>query len=145
MHSSFLYVPKNYLAKRVQGYSIIGEETSFWDFDCMAPTGGIKSNTADMITYLNAQHITKNNISNAVALTQKETFKINAKQSIGLNWFINKVNGKDVYWHNGGTGGFASFAAFEKSKKISVIVLLNNQNLGKPDEVGMSIMDFLLQ
>jgi CubicO group peptidase (beta-lactamase class C family) len=145
MNSTFLKVPKNYLAKRVQGYTSEGKETSYWDFDCIAPTGGIKSNAVDMIQYLNAQYLSKNMLSNAAILTQKETYKINAKQSIGLNWFIQKVHAKDVYNHNGGTGGFASYAAFEKTKKLSVIVLINNQNLGKPDEIGMSIMEFLLQ
>ncbi len=146
MKSTFLYVPKNALAKRVQGYTAEGKQTNQWDFDCMAPTGGVKSTAADMLIFLNAQINTSNKtLQNSFQLAHTQTFKINENNSLALNWHITKISNKPVYWHNGGTGGFASFAAFEKTKNTSVLVLLNNQNLGKPDEIGLEILNYLLQ
>ncbi len=146
MNSSFLKVPQNYLAKNVQGYAANGVATSHWDFDCIAPAGGIKSSASDMLTYLNAQLNTKNSNLNAMFnLAHKITYKQNESLSIALNWHCFKLNNKPVYWHNGGTGGFASFGAFEQNKNISIIVLLNNATLGEPDNIGIDILNYLLK
>lgn len=42
---------------------------------------------------------------------------------IALNWLHND-NGRG-YWHNGGTGGFSSFARFNPEKDYAFIVLCN--------------------
>jgi CubicO group peptidase (beta-lactamase class C family) len=31
-----------------------------------------------------------------------------------------------MYWHDGGTGGFRSYAAFDPAKDFGVVVLLNS-------------------
>lgn len=42
-------------------------------------------------------------------------------------------------WHNGGAGGFRSFAAFTPSRDTAVVLLANNQR--SPDLAGIRLLD----
>jgi hypothetical protein len=44
---------------------------------------------------------------------------------IGLAWHISATQGKEVVWHNGMTGGYASFVGFTSDGKQGVVVLAN--------------------
>ena len=54
--------------------------------------------------------------------------------SVGMNWLIRKMDGKEIVWHNGGTGGYRTWLGFDKSRKVAAIVLTNstmsNDDLG---------------
>lgn len=100
--------------------------------------GGIVSNTEDMIAYLKAQLTTVDPILNAAFQdTHKERSDAGSPDmQIGLGWHIR--NHKYV-WHNGGTGGFRSFAGFDPEKKRA-IVLLTNSTAGI-DDLGFHWLD----
>ncbi len=72
MTRTFLVVPHALLPDLVDGHSATGALTPHWDFDCMAPIGGIRSDAHDMLNYLEAQLNDKNS---AFALTHRPTFK----------------------------------------------------------------------
>ena len=38
--------------------------------------------------------------------------------SIGMNWLIRSMNGREVVWHNGGTGGYRTWLGFDKARKV---------------------------
>ncbi len=68
---------------------------------------------------------------------------------IGLGWFLlpNPHTGQMTHWHNGGTGGYTSYAGFSKNKSVGVVVLANNgaglrAMLGKHsvDAIGRNIL-----
>jgi CubicO group peptidase (beta-lactamase class C family) len=42
---------------------------------------------------------------------------------IALNWF--RMDGTGSYWHNGGTGGYSSYALFNPGADFALIVLSN--------------------
>ena len=46
-----------------------------------------------------------------------------------LGWQESSAGGAKVWWHNGGTGGFASFVAFSRSPDVAVAVLANSANV----------------
>lgn len=49
---------------------------------------------------------------------------------IGLAWhIITSKNGNDIYWHNGGTGGYSSSMAVNINDKTAVIILANVSNI----------------
>ncbi len=105
----------------VQGYNEKEEENPNWDFDIMAAAGAIRSNIADMALY--AQNLLKNNnatFQKALEKTLNITFQ-NEQNEIGLAWF--KKDG--YYWHNGATGGYCSFLAFDKNSQTAAVLLLN--------------------
>jgi hypothetical protein len=51
-----------------------------------------------------------------------------------------------IYWHNGGTYGFSTFAAFVKDTKRSVVVVVNQFNQNQvSDGLGIAIMKEMLE
>jgi len=106
------------------------------DQSVLTGAGGIISSAEDMMKYMIAQQEENNTtLSKAFALTH--TARADAgPMKIGYGWHI-----RDGYivWHNGGTGGFRSFAGFDKAKKKAVIVLTNS-NTGA-DDLGFHLLN----
>jgi CubicO group peptidase (beta-lactamase class C family) len=59
----------------------------------------------------------------ALAASQEVRAEALPGMHIALNWF--HVDESGTYWHNGATGGFSAFAAFDPAKDFAVIVLFN--------------------
>ena len=109
--------------KLIKGQNPDGEITSNWDFDVLFGAGGILSTTEDLAKFANAQFNPKNT---ELALTRIPTFDINENMKIGLGWHLLKSkNGKDLIWHNGGTGGYSSSISINVNNKTAVIILSN--------------------
>lgn len=119
-------------ARFIQGHGSDHKSAHAWDLDALAGAGGIRSTAADMLTYLEAQlHpdklpaaalATANGKTLPAAIAQ--THKIQADAGNGMhiaNWFHYDATGS--YWHNGGTGGFSSYALFNPEKDFAVVVL----------------------
>lgn len=138
-----LWTDKNDNSKKAQGY-FIEKPVEFWKFQSLGPAGSIKSNTADMLTYLYKianppafkDHINK-------LLEPTASFGPNMK--IGRGWIIAETAGKEpIYWHNGGTYGFSTFGGFLKGQSKAVIVVVNRFNANNvSDQLGMKIMQKL--
>ena len=67
---------------------------------------------------------------------------------IALNWHISEQNGYEYYWHNGGTGGYQSYATFNKDNKCAVVVLCNYMIDVKDmfiDRIGQDIFRVLMK
>ncbi|MCK9223308.1 MAG: serine hydrolase [Limnochordia bacterium] len=43
--------------------------------------------------------------------------------AVGIGWMIDEKNG--LIWHNGGTSVFNSYLAFDKRRRIGVVILSN--------------------
>jgi len=56
--------------------------------------------------------------------------------TIGLGWIWTKLPGGDMWWHNGGTGGFRSFVAFSPELGRASVVLVNDRR--DPDRAGVN-------
>lgn len=109
--------------KLVKGQNMNGEITSNWSWDLLSGAGGILSTTEDLVEFANAQFNSKNK---ELVLTRTPTFTINENMKIGLGWHLLKSeSGKDLVWHNGGTGGYSSSMALNTNDKIAVIILSN--------------------
>ena len=112
-----------------------------WDFDALAGAGALHSTGQDMLHFLE-----ENLVPDLTPLTQelrlateprRETTIPNTR--IGLGWHILERDGRSIIWHNGGTGGFHSFIAFERDSGRAVVVLANaSQDI---DDIGMHVMD----
>jgi hypothetical protein len=44
---------------------------------------------------------------------------------IGYGWFTHRYGNRTITWHNGGTGGFRSYVAFDRASGRGVVVLSN--------------------
>jgi CubicO group peptidase (beta-lactamase class C family) len=56
---------------------------------------------------------------------------------IGMNWIIRRLDGQDVIWHNGGTGGYRTWMGFDKQKGLAAVVLTNSAH--GADDVGFGL------
>ncbi len=114
---------KQVKSRLVKGLDESGKEVVNWDFDVLVGAGGILSNVTDMSKFVNAQFQASNK---ELALTRVSTFTVNEKMKMGLGWVIlkSKAN-KDIYFHDGGTGGYTSSMVMNMENKNSVIILSN--------------------
>src|SRR6202140_1017054 len=55
---------------------------------------------------------------------------------MGLGWFLNSTEGKEIAVHNGGTGGFRSFVGYDPKARTGVVVLSNAFTLSGVDDIG---------
>ena len=119
----------------VKGLDRKGHIVSNWDFDALFGAGGILSTTEDLVKFANAQFDVTNK---ELELTRKQTFEINENFRIGLGWHILKSkNGNDLFWHNGGTGGYSSSMTIDLKNKRAVIIVSNVENMYPNKQVGI--------
>lgn len=77
---------------------------------------------------------------NALALAQRPHARIGRRGEVGLCWLIVHRRGRPrILWHNGGTWGFRSFAAFAPEKAVAVVVL--SSSTCSVDRVGFQLLD----
>ena len=58
---------------------------------------------------------------------------------IGLGWITRGGHGRELQWHNGGTGGYRSFLGFDLESQTGVVVLSNSGN--SVDDLGFHLLD----
>lgn len=117
---------KNNNADSATGY-FYGKPAAYWKFGSMAGAGAIKSTTADLLKYLEA-HIENSNkhFSTAVARITQPIKPITTNMQICYGWHTLDDLKYRVFWHNGGTYGFSTFAAFEPQSKICIVLAANS-------------------
>lgn len=107
----------------VKGLNAHGDTTSNWDFDVLAGGGCVLSTTADLARFAMAQFNPENR---ELALTRVPTFAVHETMKIGLGWHIlQSETGQELFWHNGGTGGYSSSIAINVPDKVAVVILSN--------------------
>jgi CubicO group peptidase (beta-lactamase class C family) len=129
----------------VKGLDAQGNETVNWDFEVFSGAGGILSTVTDMAKFATARFDAKNQ---ELTLTRTTMFTVNENLKVGLGWNIIKTgSGKDIYKHNGGTGGYSSSIALNIESKNSAVLLSNlstfNPDMGNIDELCFGLLGIL--
>ncbi len=112
-----------------------------WDMDVLAGAGALRSTADDMMKFLAAaMDITDTPLGPAfrrMLHTRRPTGTPDL--DIAMGWHISTKFGSGIVWHNGGTGGYRSFAGFDPGRKAGVVVLCNTA-FGV-DDVGLHALD----
>jgi hypothetical protein len=59
---------------------------------------------------------------------------------IGLGWHVRQgTGGMQIVWHNGGTGGYHSWAGYDPARRVGVVVLTNSPE--SIDDIGFHLLD----
>lgn len=133
-------------ARLTRGHSPKGEEVSGWDFDVFAPTGAFRSDAGDMLTFIEANLAAPQTPVGRSLTRACQLHKVGDAGDLPLGWQreVTLQGGLEVYWHNGGTGGYVSFIAFSRTQQIGVVVLSNygDAMAGKfdVDRIGMDLL-----
>lgn len=129
-------------ARLAPGHDNEGHVVPNWDLPTLAGAGALRSTVGDMLTFLAAN---LDSSANPLARALRQTHVSrrgagSATMTIGLGWHIlARPEGPSIVWHNGGTGGYRSFAGFDEVRRVGVVVL-TNANIGA-DDIGFHLLD----
>ncbi len=125
----------------IPGYDTSNHPMLHWDHAGLAGAGSLHSTAGDMLTYLDAQlHPERfGTLARALEESHRPRASADAGNGIGLAWAYNPVLG--VYWHNGATAGYSSFAFFYPKGDVAGVVLLNTtpRIISFADQLGAHI------
>jgi serine-type D-Ala-D-Ala carboxypeptidase/endopeptidase len=120
------------------GHRHWGRATPHWQLPGMVAAGGLLSTLSDLLSFLRAQ-LRPDDTSLADALRATHQLRRSGRRTgIGLGWLHAPLGGTAMLWHNGGTGGFRSFAAFAPRHGVAVAVLVNSSR--SPDLAGLRLL-----
>ena len=115
-----------------------GAAVKNWSLDALAGAGALRSTTNDLIRFAK---IMLGEIENPLEHDLEANKEILAPASgfkVTRVWHVASSGDGEVYWHNGGTGGFWSFFGFRPATDEALVMLVS----GDPDPTrfGMEVM-----
>lgn len=127
-------------SRMAQGFDKNGEPASNWDIPTFAGAGALRSTAKDMAKFIAANAgLAKSNLSGDFSEAHKPLREAGGEMRIGLAWHILPKTAGAIVWHNGGTGGFRSFAGFSRAQKKGIILLTNTAE--SVDDIGFHFFD----
>ena len=137
MKRTFITIPESE-DNRAGGHDGEGKPVHGWDIPTLAGAGALRSSVRDMVGFVRANlTLEHRELGPAMKLTHEPRQKIGQPPGdIGLGWHITPDG---VRWHNGQTGGFHSYVAFDPEAGVGVVVLSNTATpLG--DALGQALV-----
>ncbi len=124
------------------GHNSAREPTPNWDFDTFAPAGALLTSSSDLIKFIGAASGQIDaDLTPAINTMLARTRPVEEGTSIGLGWFITTTGQGEIVWHNGMTGGYSSFAGFDRNSGNGVVVLTNMAAQKGVNDIGMHILN----
>lgn len=116
----------------------------------LGPAGDINATLEDCALWLRLQ--IAGGVFAGRRLVSEENLRVTRTPKVALSdittyamgWVISDTPNGRAIWHNGGTAGFGAHIGFLPAKKVGLIVLSNEQNVGFPDAVALWAYDRLL-
>ena len=126
MNATAVTVPPQWSWRLLDGHSRRGHARPPIE-DFMPAAGSLRSNAADMLRFLAACLTPPAEPPGpALALAQQPHARIGKRLELGLCWMISRrAHHPRIVWHNGGTWGFRSFAAFAPERGTAAVVMSN--------------------
>jgi serine-type D-Ala-D-Ala carboxypeptidase/endopeptidase len=114
-----------------------------WDLPTLAGAGALRSDANDMLTFIAAN---LDYIKSPLAPAMAAMLKVRRPTGqpgleIALGWHITTANGKEIVWHNGGTGGYRSYMGFDPKARVGVVLLSNAGTPAGVDDIGRHLLD----
>jgi len=110
-------------SRMVPGHRGRGKPAPSWPLDGIPAAGALRSTADDLLRYLSAQ-LNPDDTQLAEAIRLTHVLRDDPKLTVGLGWMrLDKPH--RLWWHNGGTDGYRSFAGFIPGKQVAVAVLSN--------------------
>lgn len=123
-----------------QGHDEDGKAVEHWHIPTLPGAGALRSDVDDLFRYLSAHlGLSGGDLIPVLARTHQTYTQLDDTLAVALGWLVNRSDPDRPFWyHNGETGGFHSFVAFEPAGRRAVIVLSNGAN--SIDDIGFRIL-----
>ena len=110
------------------GHAGHGVPAANWDLPTLAGAGALRSSARDLLVFLAANlGLRPSPLLPAMRLQREPRAATDsAVVRIGLGWHLTTKAGATTIWHNGQTGGYHSFLAFDPAAQRGVVVLANS-------------------
>ncbi|MBI4905934.1 MAG: serine hydrolase [Acidobacteria bacterium] len=142
MSSTWTTLPPDLEKRFATGHDAALSPVSPWTLDALAGAGALRSSANDMLKFLAANlGYTKTPLASALAATVAARRPAAPALELGLGWHINTRDETEVIWHNGGTGGFRTFAGYNPKTRVGVVALSNVSTARGIDDIGMHILN----
>jgi CubicO group peptidase (beta-lactamase class C family) len=105
----------------VQGHTRFGRPTGPWQLADLAGAGGLRSTAADLLEFLTLHWRDDIPLAEAAREARRPRASM-GRMKLGLAWLILPDG---TLAHDGGTGGFRTFAAAKPDTRTAVVVLSN--------------------
>jgi CubicO group peptidase (beta-lactamase class C family) len=128
MTNTFIHIPAALKATLATGHNEKGKAVPNWDMPALEGAGALRSSANDLVKLIQASLcLDKTSLKPALDLasTPRRSTDLPATR-IGLGWHILSKDGRDLVWHNGGTGGYRSFVGFDKQRQFGFVLLSNS-------------------
>ena len=137
MSRSFASYPQQTDSNMALGYSN-GAVVPAWTFEVLAGAGAIVSTANDLMQLIRANcEDDASDMHKAIAATQQPQ----EVDAMALGWNTRSDSGGNtVYWHNGGTGGYAGFLAVNPMKSQGWLILAASTEYAWVTELGLSLL-----
>ena len=117
------------------GHTRRGVETQPWTGEALGPAGGVRATVDDLATLLAS--LLAGTAPGIAALDPVATMAGPAVR-IGAAWVTVAKDGRDITWHNGGTGGFRSFVGVDREAGRGVAIVRSSTR--SPDRAGFDLL-----
>ena len=146
MKSTSITLTPELKSRLAVGHDQAMEAVPNWTFPALAGAGALRSSAHDMLNFLAAAlGYTPSPLAPAMASMLKVRRPTGVPGlEISLGWHLLTRNGRQIIWHNGGTGGYRSFLGYDPESRVGVVVLSNAETTVGVDDIGMHLLDPLI-
>ena len=142
MMSTTITLTPQMKARLAVGHDAGLQQVENWDLPTLAGAGALRSTANDLLTFLAANlGFTQTPLAPAMAAMLKTRRPVGGGLEVALGWHIFTSNGKEIIWHNGGTGGYRSFIGFDPKTRVGVVALSNAETTDGVDDIGHHLLD----
>jgi len=117
-----------------------GQAVSDWTIDGMAGAGALRSTTGDLAKFAQVQLGEAENPFAHDLADDRQVLSEAGGFEITRVWHVGKAADGDIFWHNGGTGGFQSFFGFKPETGEAVAIILSGN--ADPTATGLTWLGF---
>lgn len=148
MSHTFFDVPKGLASVEAQGYRPNSKPAPYYVPANFLGGGALRSSSSDMLAFLKANlgipvEGAPKELFVAMQYAQQPFFEVSDNFVMALGWQRVKRMNQLLITKNGANQGFNTFIGFSPSKKVGVVVLIN-QAKGKATLLGNQILNSLL-
>lgn len=114
-----------------------------WNFQALAGCGALRSDANDILTFLaaNLGLVESPLAPDMAAMVEKHKPTGMPGIDIAYGWHMFVRKGDPLIWHDGGTGGYQSFMAYDPKLRMAVVVLSNAAANRNVNDIGLHVLD----